>query len=166
MDKTNRLILLLAAVFGLLGFGLSTLMFQGSRLVGVQAPDISLRLLSGESLDLAKLRSKPVLINVWATWCPPCIEELPMLDRAHRDGKLHVIALASDEREAVEDFLARNKFSFEVGFTQDDPDFDSYYAVPNTIPYSVLIDREGTIAAVHRGLMRPSDLQKMLAKAN
>lgn len=166
MDQTNRLILVLAAIFGIMGFMMSSyLMDDGSKLIGNAAPALDMKLINGRSQSLASLRGKPVLINVWATWCPPCIEEMPMLDSAHRAGKIHVIAIAHDDRKAVEQFLSRKNFAFDIALGDAAPSFDKDYAVPNTIPYSVMINREGEVTAVKRGLMSQRELDAMIAGA-
>jgi thiol-disulfide isomerase/thioredoxin len=166
MDQTNRLILVLAAIFGIMGFMMSSyLMNDGSKLVGNSAPALELKLINGSSQSLASLRGKPVLINVWATWCPPCVEEMPMLDVAHRSGKIHVIAIAHDERAAVEQFLRRKNFAFDMALGESAPSFDGDYAVPNVIPYSVMINREGEVTAVKRGLLSQGELDSMIAGA-
>jgi thiol-disulfide isomerase/thioredoxin len=167
MDKTNRLILMLAAVFGLIGFLMSSyLMNDGSKLIGSPAPALSLTLVNGRSQNIALLRGKPVLINVWATWCPPCIEEMPMLDAAHRAGKIHVIAIAQDEKNAVQAFLSRKNFAFDIAMAESAPGFDAAYAVPNTIPYSVFVNSQGEVTGVKRGLLRKQELEEMIADAH
>ena len=71
----------------------------------------------GQSLALASLRGKPLLINFWATWCPPCIEELPLLDRFYQTNraKWQVVGLAVDQPSAVQKWLATKPLNFAVG---------------------------------------------------
>jgi thiol-disulfide isomerase/thioredoxin len=74
------------------------------------APDFSAVTLDGKTVSLSALRGKPVLLNFWATWCAPCIVELPKLMQLSRDmdGKIVVLALSSDRnKESIEKFLAR-----------------------------------------------------------
>jgi len=166
VDKTNRVILALAVIFGMLGFLMSSyFMKDGSKLIGNKAPALNITLLNGQKQSLESLRGRPVLINVWATWCPPCIEEMPMLDAAHRAGEIHVIAIAHDEREPVEQFLKKMNFAFDIAMGDSAPGFDASYEVPNTIPYSVVINSEGEVSAVKRGLMSKRELAKMIADA-
>jgi thiol-disulfide isomerase/thioredoxin len=73
---------------------------------------------SGGRLELQALRGKPLLLNFWATWCPPCIEEMPMLDAFFRENSVkswQVVGLAIDQPSAVRAFLARTPVSFPVG---------------------------------------------------
>lgn len=73
---------------------------------------------SGSPLALRTLRGRPLLLNFWATWCPPCIDELPLLDAFFRENAgngWQVVGLAIDQPSAVRDFLQRTPVSFPVG---------------------------------------------------
>jgi len=73
---------------------------------------------SGPKLEMQALRGKPLLLNFWATWCPPCIEEMPMLDAFFRENgskSWQVVGLAIDRPSAVKEFLARTPVSYPVG---------------------------------------------------
>lgn len=73
---------------------------------------------SGEGLAMASFKGKPLILNFWATWCPPCVEELPMIDAFWRENaaKNHqVVALAIDQPSAVRRFLARQPLGFPIG---------------------------------------------------
>jgi len=72
---------------------------------------------TGATLAMASLRSRPLLINFWATWCPPCVEELPLLDRFYRENSARswqVLGLAIDQPSAVRAFLAHTPVSFPI----------------------------------------------------
>ena len=72
----------------------------------------------GGELSMRALRGRPLLVNFWATWCPPCIEELPLLDRFSRENAANgwqVVGLAVDQPSSVRSFLARTPLSFPVG---------------------------------------------------
>ncbi|MDM4767645.1 TlpA disulfide reductase family protein [Pelomonas sp. SE-A7] len=74
----------------------------------------------GGKLALAGLRGQPVLVNFWATWCPPCVKELPELDRFHQawgPKGWRVVGLAIDQVEAVQKFLAKLPLGFDLGVT-------------------------------------------------
>lgn len=84
-------------------------------LKGAEAPPIRLVSLTGETVDIAALRGRVVLVNFWATWCPPCVEEMPSLEKLHRtlgpEG-LVVVGVSVDEDEA-----ALRAFVQKVGVT-------------------------------------------------
>jgi thiol-disulfide isomerase/thioredoxin len=73
---------------------------------------------SGAKLEMGSLRGKLLLLNFWATWCPPCVDEMPMLDAFFRENSSkswQVIGLAIDQPSAVRAFLARTPVSYPVG---------------------------------------------------
>lgn len=72
----------------------------------------------GARLSLSDFKGKPLLVNFWATWCPPCVEELPLIDRFWRENAANgfqVLALAIDQPSAVKKFLERQSLGFPVG---------------------------------------------------
>ena len=75
---------------------------------------------SGPPLAMAGLRGQPLVLNFWATWCPPCVREMPALDRFQRDfgpRGWRVVGLAADTPEAVRGFLAHTPVSYAIGMT-------------------------------------------------
>ncbi len=85
---------------------------------GELAPEFVLPSIGGQTRKLSNYRGKVVLVNLWATWCPPCIEELPVLSRIasdYADRGLVVLGIAGDEdTQLVRDFVARSPVKFEV----------------------------------------------------
>ena len=72
----------------------------------------------GAPLTMASLRGRPTLVNFWATWCPPCVEELPLIDafyREHAANGWQVVGLALDKPAAVQSFLAKTPVTFPIG---------------------------------------------------
>ena len=72
----------------------------------------------GGTLSMKELQGKPLLINFWATWCPPCIEELPLIDAFFNQNKaksLQVVGLAVDQPSMVRRYLSQKPLSFPVG---------------------------------------------------
>lgn len=73
-----------------------------------------------DRLAMASLRGKPLVLNFWATWCPPCVREMPALDRffrEHRAKGWQVLGLAADNAEAVRKFLATTPVAFPIALT-------------------------------------------------
>ena len=113
---------------------------------GTPAPDSAFEDPDGASASLADFRGKPLLLNLWATWCAPCIKELPTLDAlAQREGeRLQVVTLSEDMagRAKVEDFLARRRFAALKSWL--DPEMKMMGALRvATLPTTILYDAEG-----------------------
>ncbi|MEJ8854614.1 TlpA disulfide reductase family protein [Variovorax robiniae] len=117
----------------------------------------------GGELDFASLRGKPLLVNFWATWCPPCIEELPMVDRFFRDQAANgwqVVGLAIDQPSAVRKFLERTPVSFPVGLAGLEGT-ELVRQLGNTgggLPFTMVVNAEGAVAARKMGKLEPADL--------
>ncbi|HEX5356965.1 MAG TPA: TlpA disulfide reductase family protein [Aquabacterium sp.] len=104
----------------------------------------------GGQLTLAKAKGKPVLINFWATWCPPCVKEMPELDRFHREFTPKgwaVIGLAIDGPTPVKEFLAKVAVGFDLGLAGFGGT-ELAQALGNEsggLPFSVMIDAQGKV---------------------
>ncbi|HXX58175.1 MAG TPA: TlpA disulfide reductase family protein [Thermodesulfovibrionales bacterium] len=122
-------------------------------LIGKQAPDFTLKDITGRSLSLSSLKGKAVLVNFWATWCPPCRDEMPSLNRlfkAYKDQGLIVLAVSTDRSEStVKDFLSRYPADFQV-FMDADMQTSRRYRV-FSMPTAFLLDRNGVIIKRYLG---------------
>lgn len=131
---------------------------------GAIAPDFTLDNTEGESIQLSQLIGQPVLINFWATWCAPCLTEMPIFqDRfeTHNQDGLRILAVDFDEPE--EDVVF---FKEELGLTFDlllDPggEIQTLYRVLG-YPTSFFVDSEGVIQVQHIGVMTESQLDGYL----
>jgi len=104
----------------------------------------------GGTLTLADFRGKPLLLNFWATWCPPCVREMPALDRFHQafgPKGWQVVGLAIDGPTPVRQFLARVKVGFPIGLAGlDGTGLVQRLGNPaGGLPFSVLIDARGQV---------------------
>ena len=126
-----------------------------------RAPDFMLKDLDGANFRLSEALTKgPILIDFWATWCAPCIEELPQLNRIHQTygpAGLQVIAISIDNsrsRSQVDPFVSSNEFEFRVLL---DPDMDVRRRFGGTVtPYTALIAADGSLVFDHSGYV-PGD---------
>ena len=125
--------------------------------VGYLAPDFAVvDLDSGKTIHLSELRGQPVLLNFWATWCPPCRQEMPDLDRIAKDfaGKAHVLAVGADPQETAETFRNFRQslgLSLPVGVDSSGEAARLYGA--RAIPTSFFIDARGVIRSTRLGAM-------------
>ena len=104
----------------------------------------------GGVLDMSKLVGKPVLLNFWATWCPPCVKEMPELDRfaqALAPQGWQVVGLAVDKAQAVRDFLARAPVGYTIGLAGFEGT-EASRLLGNTqggLPFTVAFDAQGQV---------------------
>jgi thiol-disulfide isomerase/thioredoxin len=111
---------------------------------GEAAPTLGFLDPAGKPVTLAAWRGRPVLLNLWATWCGPCVKELPTLDAlaAQKAGKLAVVTLSQDMDPAkVAPFFAERKFKALKAYT--DPKLAWVPAVASNLPTSILYDAQG-----------------------
>jgi thiol-disulfide isomerase/thioredoxin len=118
----------------------------------------------GGKLAMASLKGKPLLLNFWATWCAPCIEEMPMLDafyRQHTAKGFQVLGLAIDQPSSVRKFLERTKVSFPIGLAgfAGTELTKTLGNMAGALPFSVLFDREGRMVQRKMGKLTEADLQ-------
>lgn len=117
----------------------------------------------GKPLAMNSLRGKPLLLNFWATWCPPCVEELPLLDRfhqAHRERGWQVLGLAVDQPSAVQKWLRLKPLSFAVGLAGFGGTelSKSLGNVSGSLPFSVVFGGSGAVLHRKLGQVHENDL--------
>lgn len=121
---------------------------------GVQAPDFTGELIDGTSITLSELQGKPVIINFWATWCGPCVKEMPAFERLKDDfgDKIGIIAVnCGDDAGTVKDFVEENGYTFPVVL---DEEYSISMLYPtNSIPYTVVVDAEGKVTHISTGAL-------------
>lgn len=120
---------------------------------GARAPEIGLNDLDGNAIRMAGLRGKVVLVDFWASWCAPCREEMPVLERLHntyKDRGLVIVGVSQDRNVGnIRTFLRQTPVTFPIVH-------DAAHAVagrygPPRMPSSYIIDRRGVVRFVHGG---------------
>ncbi len=120
---------------------------------------------SGESLALNTLRGRPLLINFWATWCPPCVREMPLLDQFYRQYEpkgLQMLGIAVDGLQPVKGFMERSPVGFAIGLAGADGS-GLARTLGNTgggLPFTVLADANGAIVRQQMGELQRSQLDE------
>ena len=131
------------------------------------APDFTFTdLVTGKTTKLSDLRDKPVYLNFWATWCPPCVKELPHIQAKYEQYKdrIHFLAISVDsEQEAPAQFISSKGYTFTVGYGNE-REISRAYNI-EAIPASYIIGTDGTIKAQIVGSMDEADLESFLQKA-
>ncbi|NJS35851.1 MAG: TlpA family protein disulfide reductase [Brachymonas sp.] len=159
-QKNRRLLLGGAALAGVaVGGGLALWKYrlaepQDGALAALWALEAELP--SGGVYQLSKLRGKPLVVNFWATWCPPCVEEMPLLDAFYRENASigwQMVGLAADNAKAANQFLSKMPMSFptplaglagiELSRTLGN--------LSGALPFTVVINSSGAIALRHMG---------------
>lgn len=120
-------------------------------------PTFSIQSLDGHTLSSAGTRGKVVLLNFWATWCPPCREEIPDLIELQNKygGRLQIIGLSVDtgSPETVERFVEERKINYPVAIAS--PELEAKFGGVMGLPTSFLVDTEGRVVQKHVGLHDP-----------
>lgn len=124
----------------------------------------------GGELVLADLRGRPLLINFWATWCPPCIRELPLLDRfvqAQGPDGWRVVGIAVDGPTPVREFLRRTPLGFPVGLAGlEGTTLVRQLGNPGGgLPFSVGLDRAGRLRERRLGELSDDDLRQWVDRS-
>ena len=121
--------------------------------VGATAPDFAAKSNSGRNVRLSELRGQVVLVNFWATWCSPCRQELPLLNKIYtqyRSAGFMLLAVnVDDNRKDAEAMLKRLELRFPTLF-DGNKNVAKLYGV-DTMPATLVIDRDGRVRFVHRG---------------
>lgn len=170
-SRRNTILGAAAVAAGVAGAGLA---WWNSRLVE-PADDamatlwqLDLELPHGGTLALKSLRGKPLVVNFWATWCPPCIEELPLLERFYienRSKSWQVVGLAVDNAKAVKQFLGKMPLSFPTPLTgwAGTELSRSLGNLSGGLPFTVVLTAAGEVALRHIGKLSAAQVKGFAA---
>ncbi len=136
-------------------------------IIGQPMGSLTLKDLNGENVHLSDYAGKPVLINAWATWCPPCRAEMPDLEKfyeAHQAEGFTLLAVnAGEDSATVSRFIAQEGFSFPVLL---DPNTAALNHMGiSSFPTSILIGADGKVKLIHAGMFTPESIQSELVPA-
>ncbi len=123
-----------------------------------------------QALQMAAFKGRPLLLNFWATWCPPCVEEMPLLDaffKQHASNGWQVVGLAVDQKAPVQAFLQRLPVTFPIGLAGL-AGADLGRELGNQsggLPYTVVFGRDGAVIQRKMGQVSQVDLDHWLQAA-
>ncbi|MGI9308334.1 MAG: TlpA family protein disulfide reductase [Gammaproteobacteria bacterium] len=172
----RNVMLLVSAV--LLGFLLSNIVFRQEdptpslqvdmSLAAKVLPEFQLKDIYGEQRSISEWSGQYLLINFWATWCAPCIREMPLLQTLHQQRKRHqlqVIGIAIDRTPDVQSFVAEAGVNYPILVGQEDAMAvsDLFGQDIPGLPFSVLSDAHGNILTIHVGEIDAGELRDMVA---
>lgn len=135
--------------------------------IGELAPDFTVKDYDGNEVKLSDFRGTPVFINFWATWCPFCVDELPLMAEFQIEHSGGYITLAVDRNESVgeaKNFSDRLGVTDALNFVIDDTDriYDQYGGF--SMPFSIFIDSQGVIQEIKHGPLTKSELEQKISK--
>jgi peroxiredoxin len=150
--RTSRSALYLVLAFGLFALGSQT------PLLADAAPAWELKDIKGNTVKLSDFKGKVVIVDFWATWCPPCRAEIPhfvkLQDKYAKQG-LVIVGISVDEggAEVVSSFAKANKINYPIALGNQD--VAEQYGATDGIPTTFVIDRKGNVIAKHLGFTDP-----------
>lgn len=119
---------------------------------GDAAPDFTASLADGSTFTLSEQQGKVVLLNFWATWCGPCVREMPAFEKLHTEYEEDAVILAVnclEDTGTVDAFIAENEYTFPIAY--DTEGSVSMRYPTQGIPYTLVIDGEGIIQKIYVG---------------
>jgi peroxiredoxin len=153
------------AIAALIMFGPALL--ERTNLVGLEtdapAPDFELPALSGETVHLADLRGKPVVVNYWATWCGPCVREMPMFQKYHDLYGDKFVMIGIDEEEPagqVQELVDSFEFTYLMLLDTDVSVGELYQVM--VLPSTFFIDADGILRYRHVGTLEENQFEAYL----
>lgn len=170
MNPSTRkavVIVVLALVGVLAGLWTSHVWRMGTPETATPAPEISFNDLEGKPVSLAQFKGKLLLVNFWATWCAPCLKEMPLLINAQKQygaRGLQIIGPAMDEAKDVKALATKLGVNYPVmaDFASADAAMSTLGNKQGALPFSVLIDAKGMIVKTVLGGLHEDDLNALI----
>lgn len=163
-------LLLLCLLSAAAGYGAwHWLQLQKATDLAQRRPDLEFRDLDGRVQKISQWDGKLLLLNFWATWCTPCLKEIPLLVRAQREygpRGLQIVGLALDQREPVEAFRTRLGINYPIMLGEADiiAAMDALGDQLGAFPFSVLIAPDGRILARESGALTEDELRDWIER--
>ena len=138
-----------------------------AQVIGVRRPDFTLPDLDGRQRSITEWDGKVVALNFWATWCPPCLKEVPefvSLQEKYRAEGLQFIGIALQKPEEVRGFVAEHKVNYPIlaGELEVIKLAEAYGNSIGALPYTVIIDRNGLITHVKPGILPTEEAERVI----
>ncbi len=134
---------------------------------GRQAPDFEFRTLNGESRRLSEYRGRPVILDFWATWCGPCLREIPYLNRLQENAAtndLVVLGLSDEDEGVLREFVEREGVSYRIGHLSRNALPEPYTDIRG-LPTTLFLDGRGVLREITVGYHSFEDLRRYAQRA-
>ncbi|SFA89012.1 MULTISPECIES: peroxiredoxin [unclassified Bacillus (in: firmicutes)] len=130
--------------------------------IGSKAPDFEVKTLTGETVKLSDYKGKKVMLNFWATWCPPCKAEMPDMQKHYEQGHkdYEILAINIDPQLDVQGFVDEMGLTFPILLDEDDSINTKYKVI--SIPTTYFIDKKGIIREKFTGAMPLEAMEEYL----
>lgn len=166
--KRSLLVVSVVVLLATMLYGTASLTAADHPLVGKPAPDFTLTDIDGKPVRLADLRGKAVVLNFWATWCPPCRFETPWfveLQKKYGSRGLQIVGVSMDQwgKTPVRDFAGEFKVNYPLAL--GNADVANRYGGIRSLPTTFYIDRNGRVMDVVPGLMRRDGIEERIKAA-
>ena len=126
---------------------------------GVPAPDFAVTTLDGQTLKLSEFKGKRVVVDFWATWCPPCVKEIPHFIQLRTEtpaDEVVIVGISSEDAETLQPFIKKKGVNYPIAATDELP---APYNAVTSIPTTFFIDRNGIIQHIAVGYHDFDDLK-------
>lgn len=138
-----------------------------AQVLGLYRPEFTLPDLDGQQRSITEWDGKVVALNFWATWCPPCLKEVPefvSLQEKYRAQGLQFIGIALQKPEEVREFVAEHEVNYPIlaGELEVIKLAEAYGNNIGALPYTVIIDRNGQIAHVKPGILPTEEAESII----
>lgn len=179
MDKKSKIIIAIAAfalllILAVIGYNLlshrikpqQSTTITSSQASKTSAPDFTVQDTNGNNVSLSDFKGKPVVLNFWASWCPPCKAEMPDYEKMYQQyssqGVVFMMVNMTDgNRETTataKQFLKQNKYTFTAYFDVDSSAANTYGI--SSIPDSIFIDKNGNVVNAYEGMIDAAIMKK------
>ena len=150
---------------GMVGAGTQPAM--EAQVIGIRRPDFTLPDLDGRQRSISEWDGKVVAVNFWATWCPPCLKEVPefvTLQEKYRAEGLQFIGIALQKPEDVREFVAEHKVNYTIltGELEVVKLAEAYGNSIGALPYTAIIDKDGRIVHVKPGILPTREAERII----
>jgi len=142
---------------------------QGSSVVGTARPEFAMKDIENEMRNIKEWDGSVVLVNFWATWCPPCKKEIPgfmELQQEYKDKGFQIIGIAIDDEGAVKDYVDTMGMNYPIMAAElEAMDLSRRYGNRiNALPFSAFIGRDGKIAFISTGEISKKETEEIINK--